>query len=972
MWAQNEDTAGLPDKVARVSFQDLQLGDEPPPKSPAEALASFRIPSGFKIELVAAEPLVVDPVAFDWAPDGKLWVVEMRDYPLGMDNRGRAGGEVRVLEDTDGDGRYDKYNLFLDEIGFPNGILPWGKGALISAAPDIFYAEDTDGDGRADVRRLLFTGFHEGNQQHRVNGFEYGLDNWVYAANGGSGGIIRSVEQNEQLDLRGHDLRIRPDDGLMELQPGATQFGRHRNDWGDWFGNDNSRWLWHYFLPEHYLKRNPHLAVPSLTRMLADYPGSRTIFAASHPQQRFNWPSQLLEITSACSATPYRDDLFGPEYNNSVFICEPANNVIHREVLEPNGVTFVSHRAAGETNSEFLASTDNWSRPVMVKTGPDGAMYFADMYRLIIEHPEYFPDELKHRSDLRDGEDKGRIYRIYPEGAKLRPVPRLDQLATHELVASLDSPNGWQRDTVQRMVVQSRNTEAVPDLELLIRHCTNPKARLQALATLAGLRSLTSAVLRSALKDEHWAVRRQAVALSEARFGESTELDSGVLALENDPDVRVRYQLAFSLGEWREPKAGLALGALMLKDWDNEAMQTAVLSSATPHLQQIVQKVFHQEPSQPLPASLAERLVGLVVDIASEGAVCDVLERITRPGGSQYAGWQLAGVAGLLDALERRGLALADFEAQAGANLQKALEALSPVFDQARRVASNSSAEEADRLMAIRLLDRGDRRGEQDTAELGELLNPQNSIVVQKAALSSLRRVNQPQVAQVLLKSWRASGLNQRQELLNALFSRTEWTEAVVVALERGALLPSELGTLQQQRLLNSSTPAIRNRAAGLFSKIDSDRKKILESYKDVAQLQGDRTKGHELFARNCSICHHLRGEGQNIGPDLGTVADKPVQELVVAILDPNQAVDPAYTAYTAVTKDDSELSGILVAETPNSISLKLAGGTQEQILRSNLKQFSSSGRSLMPEGFEAGLKPQDLADLIAYVLNPK
>jgi len=972
LWVQNEDTSALPDKVARVSFQNLQLGDEPPPKSPADALASFRLAPRFKIELVASEPLIVDPVAFDWAPDGKLWVVEMRDYPLGMDGKGKPGGEVHVLEDTDGDGRYDKSTLFLDEIGFPNGIMPWGKGALISAAPDIFYAEDTDGDGKADVRRLLFTGFREGNQQHRVNGFEYGLDNWVYAANGGSGGIIRSVENKQELDLRGHDLRIRPDDGLMELQPGATQFGRHRDDWGDWFGNDNSRWLWHYFLPEHYLARNSHLAVASLTRLLANYPDSSRIFAASQPQQRFNWPSQLFQVTSACSATPYRDELFDPEFNASVFICEPANNVIHREVLEPSGVTFVSHRAAAETNSEFLASTDNWSRPVLVKTGPDGALYFADMYRLVIEHPEYFPDELKHRPDLRAGEDKGRIYRIYPQGAKLRPIPRLDQLGTRDLVAALDSPNGWQRDTVQRLLVQSHNTEAVPDLESLIRRSKSPKARLQALCTLAGLRSLTSPVITSSLKDDHWAVRREAIALSESRLGESTELDSALLALENDPDVRVRYQLAFSLGEWGGPKAGHVLGALILKDWNSEAMQTAVLSSVTPHLDQILHEVFHKNGNEPLPASLVERLVGLATDISQEVALADVLDKIGRPAATQYAAWQLAGVAGLLDNLQQQDLSFAAFQSKAGSSLRNALSGLGPIFDQARRNALDPSVEEAERLIAIRLLDRGAHRDEQDTARLGELLAPQNSIAIQKAALGALRRVNDPQVAQVLLKSWRACGLNQRQELLNALFSRPEWTEAVVAALERGSLLPGELGPLQQQKLLNHSVPAIRDRSAHLFSAINSDRRKLLETYKDVAQLQGDRAKGHELFTKNCSICHHLRDEGQNIGPDLGTVADKPVQELVVAILDPNQAVDPAYTAYTAVTKDDREMSGILLAETPNSISLKMAGGAEEQILRSNLSQFSSSGRSLMPEGFEAGLKPQDLADLIAYVLNPK
>ena len=969
LFVQNEDTSGLPDKVARVSFNDLQLGDEAPAKSPEEALAAFRLAPGLKIEVVASEPLIQDPVAFDWSPDGKLWVVEMRDYPLGMDGKGKPGGEVRVLTDSAGDGHYDKVTVFMDGIGFPNGIMPWGRGVLVSAAPDIFYAEDTDGDGRADVRRLLYTGFREGNQQHRVNGFEYGLDNWVYAANGGSGGIVRSVSKNEQLELRGHDLRIRPDEGLMELQPGATQFGRHRNDWGDWFGNDNSRWLWHYFIPERYLVRNPHLVVGSLTRMLASYPGSGRIFAVSSPQQRFNWPDQIFQVTSACSATPYRDELFGPEFEHSVFICEPANNVIRREVLETDGVSFLSHRAATETNSEFLASTDNWCRPVMVKTGPDGALYFADMYRLVIEHPEYFPDELKHRPDLRAGEDKGRIYRIYPANATLRPIPRLDQLGTGALVAALDSPNGWQRDTIQRMLVQSRNTEAVPNLEDLFQRSKNPKARLQALCTLAGLSSLTGGMLVKALKDEHWAVRRQAVTLSETRFGQLPELDSGLLGLENDAELRVRYQLALSLGDWPDARAGRVLGRLMLKDWADATMQTAVLSSAVPHLKVIFEEVFHGNGA--LPASLVERLVGLATDLSQESGLAELLGKIAKPASSNYAPWQMAGLAGMLDSLDRRSLDPTTFQTQAGPALREVLSRLGPLFEQARRVAADPQADESERLIAIRLLDRQPPLQEQDLSSLGELLGPQNSTALQRAALMALRRGTGPQVAQILLKNWRACGIEQRQQVLNALFSRPEWTESVLAALEQGKLLVGELGPLQQQKLLNHSSAAIRLRAAKLFSAIASDRKKVVDAYKDVAKLQGDRAKGHEFFTKNCSICHRLRGEGQSIGPDLGTVADKPVPELVVAILDPNQAVDPAYTAYTVVTKDDRELSGVLVAETSNSISLRMAGGAEEQILRSNLKQLTSSGRSLMPEGFEAGLKQQDLADVIAYILSP-
>ena len=709
-----------------------------------------------------------------------------------------------------------------------------------------------------------------------------------------------------------------------------------------------------------------------MSRMLPDYPDSGRIFAASKPQRRFNWPTQLFQVTSACSATPYRDSLFGPEFETSVFICEPANNVIHREVLETSGVSFVSHRAATETNSEFLASSDNWCRPVMVKVGPNGALYFADMYRLVIEHPEYFPDELKHRSDLRAGEDKGRIYRIYPDNAQLRPIPRLDQLGLSALVAALDSPNGWQRDTVQRLLVQSRKREAAPNLEKLVTHCGNPKARLQALCTLSGLNSLSDSLLVASLKDPHWAVRREAVALSESRFGKSTELDSRLLEIQNDPDLRVRYQVAFSLGEWPSANAGNALGRLMLKDWQDESMRIALLSSVLPHLDQVLHEVFDFSDNKPPPPGLAERLVELACQQPQETFLTRVLGKISRPVARDYADWQMAGLAGLVEALDKRSLTLAAFLEQTSPTVRQALARLGPLFDQARRDAPDNQSAESERLVAIRLLGRQSSDQQQrDVSLLGELLGPQNPSAVQAAALDGLRRSRGPETAQVLLHSWRSYGPNQRQAVLNTLFNRPQWTLALVAALEAGKIQPGELGAFPQQQLLKNADSNVRERSARLFLEISSDRKKIVEAYKDLAQLPGNRVNGHELFIKNCSICHRLRGEGQSIGPDLGTIADKPVQELVVAILDPNQAVDPAYTAYTAVTKDEREFSGVLASETAASIVLKLAGGAQEQILRADLKELTSAGRSLMPEGFEAGLKQQDLADLIAYMLNP-
>lgn len=743
----------------RCSAKALIAFDMPPPKSPEEALASFRVRPGFRVELVAAEPVVVDPIAFDWAADGRLWVVEMRDYPTGLDGRGKPGGVVKVLEDADGDGRYEKATPFLDDIAFPSSVMPWQKGALVAAAPDLFYAEDTNGDGRADVRKVLFTGFAPGNQQHRFNGFEWGLDGWVYAANGDSGGRVKSLATGKTISISGRDFRFRPDTGEMETVSAQTQFGRRRDDWGNWFGNNNPTWLWHVTVPEHYLRRNPRLAVKRVLHVLANYENSTRVFPASAAMVRPNQPWSLNHVTSACSPCPYRDDLFGAEFAASVFISEPVHNAIHREVLERDGAGFTSHRAPGEEQSEFLASTDNWFRPITVKTGPDGALYIADMYRFVLEHPEWISPEMQARLDLRAGEDKGRIYRVGPEGQPRRRIPNLAKLNSSELVAAMNSPNGWQRDLVQRLLAE-RGDKSVGDLLAQLLPVTHaPQVRLQALATLGWLGALTPETLAGALADPHPAVRCEALRQSEALAGTSEAIFRAVTALAADGDAAVREQAAFSLGAWPPERSEPVLRPLVAREDADDLLRNAVMSSLAP--------------------------------------------------GSE-------------------------------------------------------------------------------------------------------------------------------------LF-----------------------------RQLNTRTPIPKPTASVALKLSSPDRAQVIASYAGVERLTGDPVRGRKQFQALCVPCHRLRGEGFAVGPDLGMVADKPVDWLLAAILDPNQAVEARFHAWTIVLKSGEELSGLISAETANNLVVKLAGGIEHAVLRSDIASTTHSQRSLMPTGFESALPPPDLADLLRWLRAP-
>ena len=485
----------------RVPFSELLKVPGPAPKSPQESLRALKLKPGYEAALVAQEPLVQDPVFIDWDAQGRMWVVEMGDYPFAPGEKTKDGsvgqekvsdlqaGRVKIVEDTDGDGVYDKATLFLDGLKHPTGLAPWNNGVFIANIPDIFYAEDTDGDGRCDKRETWFTGFTAGNPQHLVNGFCWGLDGWFYGANGDSGGDITCVKTGRKIALGTNDFRFDPRTGEFALEGGRSQYGKWRDDFGNWFGNNNSTIGWHYWLPFRYLERHPEVVAKSVRGTLND---EKRVFPASPPVRRFNQASSVNTLTSGCSPMPFRDTTFGADGKDVMFICEPANNLVHREVLSYDGASITSRRHAGDVGSEFIASEDNWFRPSMARTGPDGALYVVDMYRLVLEHPEWIPAGIARGLQLRGGEDKGRIYRIGRTG------PPKGGTTLQDPIAAMASSNGWMRDTAQRLLIEREESSAIPELkELLV---ASHAVRIQAAFTIMELGGMTPEELRLMLK----------------------------------------------------------------------------------------------------------------------------------------------------------------------------------------------------------------------------------------------------------------------------------------------------------------------------------------------------------------------------------------------------------------------------------------------------------------------------------------
>lgn len=945
----------LPPRFYSVQKQQ----DYPPPRSPEESLKAIVVRPGMQVELVAAEPLVVDPVAFDWGPDGRLWVVEMRDYPNGMEGRGQPGGRVKMLEDTDGDGRYDRATVFLDKLPFPTGVKVWRDGVLISAAPDVLYAKDINADGQADEVEKLYSGFGEGNQQHRVNGLRWGLDNWLHLGNGDSNGMVVSHGTGQVVNVSGRDLRIRPDEARVDATSGNTQFGRERDDWGNWFGGNNSNPMWHYVLDDHYLRRNPHVAPPSVRKQVSVQPGAAPVFPISRTQARFNDFNMTNRFTSACSPMIYRDVLLGEEYYGNAFVCEPVHNLVHREIVRAEGATFTSRRADDEQQSEFFASSDNWCRPSMVRLGPDGALWISDMYRFVIEHPTWIPQEWQRRLNLRAGDDRGRIYRVYPEGAKPRPMERLDKLDAAGLVAQLESPNGWRRDMAHQMLLWRGEKSSADALRALVSHGRSSQARLHALCVLDGLQALTPEVLLHALQDKHPAVRRHAARLSESQLDTSREVVEALTQLVNDSDALVQVQVAYSLGEWNDPQSGRSLAQLVLAHQDKEYLLAAALSSVNKTNLAVMLKTVLAAPSPPM--ALVKRLLAPASALGEKEIVNRVLASIATPTNDRYSAQQMEALAAMAETLDRNTTQIDKI----GDNDTR--QRLAALVAAAEQLALDDAAPVADRRAAVRLLGSGLAADAADT--LAKLLVPQNAAELQSAAVAALTRVAAKQTSDALLHGWRSYTPALRGEVLDALLSRADWARRLLDSVEEGRVPAAQLDARRRQQLLSHKDENVRTRAARLLaSDTPTDRAKVVEEYRHVLTLSGDVARGKAVFTKRCATCHRLGDEGHPVGPDLAALTNRSPEALLIALLDPNRAVEDKFVDYLAVTNDGRQFTGILRDETGASLTLEGPDGKKQVILRKDIETLGATGKSLMPEGMEKDLSADDMADVLAYL----
>lgn len=957
------------------------------PLAPDKVLESFQLEPGLRIELVAAEPIIESPVAMAFDERGRLFVAENRGYPTGPGEGQPPAGRIALLEDADGDGRFEKRTDFVTGLSFPNGVMPWKRGLIVTCSPDVLYFKDTDGDGRADDRKVLFTGFSTGGStQLRVSHPTLAIDNWVYLTSGLTGGKVTSPEFPDRppVELGRTDFRFRPDGAEYEAADGGAQFGLTFDDFGRRFICYNRVQVQHVVLSSRVLKRNPRLAfsetVQNCPADLAPeplkghgaaarlYPVSANVTTAD---------SHAGTFTAACGVTIFRGTGLPDTYRGGAFSCDPTGNLVHFDRLERNGATFSARRA--REGIEFLASSDNWFRPVFLTYGPEGALYLCDMYRKTIEHPDYLPVEIRKHTDFEGGKGMGRIYRVVrtdvPAAAmQARRKVDLGSASTTELCRALTDPEGWRHDTAHRLLLEKRDAAAIGALKELVSAGDAPAA-VRALRLLDALKAIDEPVLKRGLNNPAAEVREQALMIAEPHLATDAGLIDAVLPLADDADARVRFQWAIVSGSARDARVTKALAQIAIRDAADRWLRAAALSSIAGRENEFLDQLLAQWKSSTAGGAdlLVEvgRLLGASLPAESWPAL---IRRELWARKLDFEG-SMSLLTGLANSLRNQGIAreqgtvLAAVLKQGGAERAADLESLKTRFSDALEIAREASIPVPRRQIAVAFL------AHADFAQVGTgllaLVDTQQPAEVQSGAVRALGGMTDPTISATLLAEDRFPAYTPllREEVLSAMLSSPQHLPGLLAALEAEVVPPAAIDALRRKQLIEHRDASIRDRAKKLFAASQpGDRAKVYEEYKSILTLKPDPENGRQAFKKTCAACHRLDRDGTPVGPDLFGMRNQPKEAILLHILIPEAEITPGYAAYMLETKSGRVLTGLVASETPTSVTLRQQLGKEETVLRSDIELLASSKLSLMPQALEKSLTKQELADLLAYL----
>ncbi len=951
-----------------------------PGKSPEDSLKAMKIKPGIRVELAAAEPLIQDPVALAFDEHERMYVAQCQGYNAYALKGEIKPGSIALLEDKDGDGRYETGVTFATDLKYPTALACWEGGLFVGDAPDLLFLKDTDGDGRADERKVVFTGFGTDKAgEAQINSINWGLDNRFHISTGLDGGnlVATAAKDAKPVSARGRGFIFDPRDlTRFQLTSGGGQYGMSLDDWGRKFVCGNSAPAHTLMYDDRYIARNPHLKAPKASVDVTPEGKFTHLFRISPPEPWRELRTRLRKtgkfrgsdeggkpfgfFTGATGITVYRGDALPAEFLGDIFVGEVANNLIYRADVTPNGVGVTASRA--DQDAEFIASTDIWFRPVHFANAPDGSLYAIDMYRELIEGAAFLPPEFLKYLGVSSGDDMGRIFRITSAKPQKRKHPRIADAPTARIVEALNSRNGWHRDTALRLLYQRQDREAVAPLKKLASGAKLPESRAAARSALAGLGALDEAVALEALDDDAAKARIHALQLAELLAADSPAIRAKVPCMVTDPSLPVRYQLAFTLGSMPGAQAASALGDIALQDAADSWMRMAIQSSLASGADLVFERLA-RDGSFRGSVHGATFLSALAEQIGAEGRnreIAVVLKAVRELPAAEKA---LSGK--LVKALVAR---------QSGAKRKQTLAAaggsasaiLDDLLTKAKSVAADSKAGESFRVEAIRSLRLA---GFAEVKSLiAKLLAPAEAPPVQAAALESLSGFQDAGVADLLLGSWSGFSPATRAGATETLLSRKVWLTRFLDSVEKGDVRTFEVDPARVELLRQHPDKQIAARVDRLFTEARKSRQEVVDRYQEALKREGNATNGKFVFQQSCAACHQLEGVGNAVGADLKGIRQRGMAAVMLNILDPNREVKPEFMVYAVETKDGRVLAGMIEAETTNDVTIRQIDGTSIEARRTEIKSLKGLGMSFMPEGLEFTLDIPKMADLLAYL----
>ncbi|GAA5138037.1 hypothetical protein GCM10023213_16040 [Prosthecobacter algae] len=893
--------------------------------SPEESLKSIQLDGDYEAQLVAAEPLVLDPVEVTWDAQGRLYVADMRDYPLGPEPGKPALSRIQLLSDENGDGRMDKAVTFADHVDHVQGLLPYNGGLIATTRTQILFLKDTNGDGKADINEPLIKGFNPRHSQLQVSAPRWGLDNKVYFNNGldakeiypDERGFVSSSETSApsagekqragvptllSANVARFNFRWDPKTGKIEPTSGYGQYGGAFDDYGHHFFCSNRNPVMFAVMPYEAVMRNPHAGISQGHEDIAP-PGAET---RVYPLKITHTTADAHAGTNtACSGLGvYRGHLM-PELKNNVFVPDPTGQLVTRYKVEPNGASLKATRVGDRT--EFFRSSDEWSRPVNMTTGPDGAMYICDIYRRWIDHARFFPEEFVKTHDMRQGENEGRIWRIVKKGQK---VPKIEAAPTEieKLTAWLGHENAWQRETAQRLLVEQGKS-------------VGGKAEV---------------------------------------VGKNRETFFQIL---NQPDKDTASEAGVI-----EARAS-AISKAPEDVWVMRAVLSASSHSAGAVLNRVIEKGAVTKTYSAQRMDTLRALASAAAAGGEKGDFTSALKAVETQAG-QLTWWKPAVLQGLAEGLPKSGgklgaKTLAAFVSQPPAGQEKAAVEINALLTQVDAVMGDGKAPLDQRLAVMPLL--AQRSWNKAEPVLRKLLAEGQPTELQTAALAVLKKYGADKASPLIYDLLPAAGPTVRRDLVTLLTSNAKTALDLFKRMEKGEFSPA-LVDVETRWRYQRGTGELRDLAVKLFGQPSEDRAAVIANYMDSTHAKGDAKKGQQVFAMICITCHKHGDLGVEVGPPLSDVKAKPPEALLSDILDPNRMVEARWCAYTIETQDGRALSGLISAESADSVTLKMMGGLSETIQRSQIKKMVSTDKSLMPPGLEGAINKEQMADLLAFL----